>query len=114
MNIVKLGTMPLLEAKDVVSICKQKGLELILDHNQETCTRGCTVTVEVSCKEVDLERVVAIFSERNAKSYEGLNIDLKQMESVFDPAAKEVTCPACGFSFSPSDLQCPDCGLGFA
>ncbi len=113
MEQVTLGVMPLMEAKDLKSICEQSNLELILNHNGETCTRGCTVTVEVICLKKDLEGVVSIIRNRNQKSYEGLDINPELLESVFDPSSEEVTCPACAHTFKPTGPECPDCGLCF-
>ena len=39
--------------------------------------------------------------------------DVSYVDQAFDENADEVTCPACGHSFPPTDSTCPDCGLCF-
>ncbi|MAX66684.1 MAG: hypothetical protein QF441_00620 [Bacteriovoracaceae bacterium] len=111
MNLVKIAIMSLNEAKELKKDCSLQGVEIVLNHNEKTCNRGCSVTVEVHGKESDLGQIQEIFSKKYAKLLEGHDVNLDLLNEVFDPHAEKVTCPACGYSFSPQSSECPDCGL---
>lgn len=113
MSLVKIAIMALQEAKDLQRYCLENEIEIFLNHNEKTCTRGCTVTVEVHANENDLENIQSIYSKQYQKSLDGLMFDPEIINSVFDPSAEFVTCPACGHIFPPTHLECPDCGLSF-
>lgn len=111
MEYLKIAILPLAEAKHIESQLREKGVEARLDHNEATCRRGCTVTVELWAKEADLPAVKQVFDEGFAKLLEGHEVDLALLNQVFDPSKESAQCPACGFEFSTSELSCPDCGL---
>ncbi len=113
MNLVRLGTMPLEEAKTLQQQLATRGVEAHLDHNAHTCTRGCTVTVEVLIPENALPVVQATLKEQYQKLTQGLKVKWELLGEVFDPSREEATCPACGTRFSTKAPQCPDCGLCF-
>ncbi|MBT4793441.1 MAG: hypothetical protein HON90_17850, partial [Halobacteriovoraceae bacterium] len=99
------------EAKDLKRECEALGAEVVLNHNDQTCNRGCSVTVEVHTTEKDLPVIQKVYSEKYAKLLAGHDVDFEAMNAVFDPAQENATCPACGHSFSTTDSECPDCGL---
>lgn len=105
--------MPLAEAKTLQDQLKKEGVDIVLNHNDQTCTRGCTVTVEVTGKEADAPLIAKIYHENFKKLTDGLDVNWKALDSVFDPSAEKVTCPACAHEFVPTSSECPDCGLSF-
>lgn len=113
-ELVKIAIMNLDEAKSLQKKCEPKNVELVLNHNETTCTRGCSVTVEVHAKEADIPVIQEIYSSMYEKLLEGHDVDLKVMHEVFDPAASSAICPACGFEFDTKNHECPDCGLVLA
>jgi hypothetical protein len=113
MNDVLVGIIPLIEAKAMQDKMQQKGAELILNHNEQTCTRGCTVTVEVRCEEQHLPLLKQVMTENYQAMIEGLDVDFEQISSVFDQNQSEATCPACGTHFATTHTECPECGLVF-
>lgn len=113
MEKVILGTMGIHEAKNLQDELMKNNISLFLDHNDMTCTRGCAVTVELSCFEKDIQQVFDLINNKYMQSLEGLNINLEQMNQVFDPNQETATCPACGHKFSTNSNECPDCGLCF-
>jgi len=112
-ELIKIAVMGLNEGKQLQKQCLDAGAEIVLNHNDETCNRGCSVTVEVHCKESDLEIVQNIFSKNYMDLLDGHDVDLKILNETFDPSKETAICPACGFSFSTKDSECPDCGLMF-
>jgi hypothetical protein len=111
MEEIFLGVMGLQEAKNHEYALKNKGVSLILKRNQETCTSGCKVTVEVWALEKDKEALQKHFEKDFMKHVQGHEPNLEHMSGVFDPGLSEVVCQACGMKFSPSQNECPDCGL---
>ncbi len=113
MDLIKIAIMGLDEAKSLQKNCAKRGVEIILNHNEQTCNRGCSVTVEVHAKESDLNTVQEVYGHSFKKLLEGHDINPEQLNSVYDPSAQEVVCPACGHKFDPKNSECPDCGLAF-
>ncbi len=111
MEQVRLAVMPLSDAKEFQDQLKSKGVELILNHNEKTCTRGCTVTVEVLGYEKDIEVIARAYQDNYQKLTEGHEVNWEIANSVFDPNQESATCPACGHHFSTNLSECPDCGL---
>lgn len=113
MNKLVLGTLPIEEAKKIQDEMKGKSVDIFLDHNPTTCTRGCSVTVEFSCYEKDIQQVAQYFQQNFLNSLDGHNVNLELLNSTYDPNQESATCPACGTSFSTSSTECPECGLCF-
>ena len=105
--------MGLNDAKLFQKKLKDIGVELVLNHNEASCTRGCAVTVELMAKEADVPQIQEMYSKEYQKMLEGHEINPEQISAVFDASAEKVTCPACGHSFKPDGNECPDCGLMF-
>jgi hypothetical protein len=111
MELVKLAVMGLNDAKDLKRDCEAQGVELVLNHNDQTCNRGCSVTVEVLAQETDLPIVQKIYSENYQQLLKGHDVNFDIINSVYDTSQDSAVCPACGFKFSTSSSECPDCGL---
>ncbi len=108
---VFLGVMNHQEAKNHQLAMKGEGVILTLKSNDQTCTTGCTVTVEVWAHTRDAEKVQSYFHKDYMKHVKGHEPKLEHMIAVFDPDLLEVICQACGATFSPVQKECPDCGL---
>ena len=113
-ELIKIAVMGLNEAKSFQGTLKKSGIETELNHNDRTCTRGCSVTVELMARESDVSRIQAIYQQSFNKLVEGLEFDPNVVNSVFDNSKEEAICPACGFQFSTAKSECPDCGLVLA
>ena len=113
-ELILLGVFPHFEAKSLKSKLSEQGLEVVLNHNGETCgTGGCEVKMELLGKVSDQEKLIHFFRSYQQKSLDGLDFNINQILSTFDPNAALVTCPACGHQFVPTTHECPDCGLCF-
>jgi hypothetical protein len=111
MEPIRLAVMPLVDAKTFQDDLSKDGVEIILNHNEQTCTRGCAVTVEVLGYEKDLELISNKYKENYEQMTQGHDVNWEIANAVFDPNSAEATCPACGFNFSTDKSECPDCGL---
>ncbi len=111
MEPIRLAILPLNDAKSLQDDLKSEGVELVLNHNEKTCTRGCSVTVEVLGYEKDIEIISKKYQQNYQKLTEGHEVNWEAANSVFDPNAEKAICPACSFEFSTDKSECPDCGL---
>lgn len=111
MEPIRLAVMPLTDAKTFQDDLLKDGIEIVLNHNEQTCTRGCSVTVEVLGYEKDLESISKKYQDNYQQLTDGHDVNWEVANSVFDSNAAEATCPACGFLFSTAKSECPDCGL---
>jgi hypothetical protein len=111
MNFVKVAILALEDAKRLEKDLNSKGINCKLAHNEQTCTRGCSVTVELQVEERDLQKWVTFQEGQVKNNIESADYDESLLEAQFDPSAEEATCPACGFKFPTSSSECPDCGL---
>lgn len=105
--------MKLEEAKTLQRVLSEQGTELVLDHNDHTCTRGCAVTVEILVAAEDLAKVQQVMKSEWAQHASGQQVRWELLDEVFDSGRSQAVCPACGTSFATSSRQCPDCGLCF-
>jgi len=110
---VFIGIMDLVSAKRLRDKLAERGIEIELGHNKQTCTSGCRVTVEVWAKSHDIPKVQEVLAEERMKLLEGLDFNPDQVSQVFDPKKETAVCPACGARFSTENKECPECGLVF-
>lgn len=114
-DLIFLGTMAIQEAKELERQMKPRGVEIVLNHNEQTCRSGCSVSLEVWTTKEGGELVQKYLGEKYQQSLSSDQIvDWEKMQSVFDPSQEFATCPACGTKFSATKVECPDCGLRFA
>lgn len=111
MEAVRIAVMPINEAKSFQDDLLKDGVELVLNHNEQTCTRGCTVTVEVLGYEKDIPKIIEKYESNYKKLLDGLDVNWEVANSVFDPSKATATCPACGTEFATTYTECPECGL---
>ena len=114
MSVVLLGVVEYAEGKRLKSALADRGVQLELKSNPETCTTGCKPTVEIHIREEDVAVVRAFMEQEKARSLDGLEFDASLANEVFDPEKETARCPACGTEFSTKLTECPDCGLGFS
>lgn len=113
-NLIHFGVMDLNEAKNLKDRLLKDGVELVLNHDGATCTRGCRVTVEVSVAESDFEKVKNLMTKDYLRNLEGHEYNPELFNHIFDPNSEWATCPACGTTFSTGLTICPECELSLA
>lgn len=114
MSKIIIGTMGIEEAKKIQDDLAQQDINIYLDHNPTTCTRGCSVTVEVACDETSISNVAEYFQKNFKNMAQDQMVNWELMNEVFDPNQEMATCPACGTKFRTTNTECPECGLCFA
>jgi hypothetical protein len=111
MEQIFLGVMELQEAKNHQYALQAKGVALTLKVNDQTCTSGCKVTVEVWAQGTDEAVIKQHFQSDYLKHVKGHEPDINLLSAVFDTGLEMVICQACGFKFAPNASEYPDCGL---
>lgn len=111
MDYLKIAILPLNEAKEMQTRLAGDGVDIRLDHNETTCRRGCSVTVEMWAKPQDLEHIKKTFQDDFTQALDGHEVDWDRLNQVYDPSKETAVCPACGETFSTQSAECPSCGL---
>jgi len=107
-----LGIYPLEEAKRIKRSMASHNVALELMTNPETCASGsCKVTVELWGNETDKDKIIEHFRAERLKDLDGLDLNLENLNQVFDEDSPTTVCQACGTSFATNAKECPDCGL---
>jgi len=112
-NMIFVGIANLNEAKRMKELLLERGVEIKLRHNKDTCRRGCYATVEIWTERENLPKIARFIDEEKAKLLEGLEYNPELANKVFDPESTEAICPACSTTFSTEEKSCPECGLVF-
>ncbi|MFH1728442.1 MAG: hypothetical protein ABIA04_08490 [Pseudomonadota bacterium] len=113
-ELLLIGTIEINEAKRLKYNMMERKADLEIRHNEETCTKGCKTTVEVWIQKEHISIFQDMMKKEQEKLFDGLDINIDQINEVFDPEKEKATCPACGTVFSTKETECPDCGLNFA
>lgn len=111
MEFQPVAILPLEEAKKLQDQLIQKGIDVRLEHNESTCTRGCRVTVEFHAQLKDIDIIRETFTMNFKDSLEGHEVDWKAIDSIYDKSQATATCPACSTEFATTHTECPECGL---
>ena len=98
MEHIKLAILPLVDAKGLQDQLKSKGVELVLNHNDQTCTRGCTVTVEVLGLEKDVEIIAKTYQENYQKLTDDFHLNKKIIDSVAIVPTKRLRNKIAGYT----------------
>lgn len=101
------------DVREVRDACLAQGIPTMLA--AEACDKpGCTPTVDLLVREVDLDRVSAVLQER----WHGLLASIDVTPQARPPAPTgeaegegEPPCPACGTAAPLVEGACSDCGL---
>ena len=111
MEFQPVAVLPLEEAKKLQDQLHQKGIEVKLEHNEATCTRGCSITVEFHAQLKDIDAIRETITVNFKDSLAGHKVDWKAMGSIYDNSQATATCPACSTEFATNHSECPECGL---
>jgi len=114
-DLVDIRKGAVLEIKQVQALLARKGFPSLVAGDKQSCGKGCCGTdVLLRVRRTDIEEIFAIFQKEHVEATALNEHDTSLTGSVFNPAAGQATCPACGHSFSiQSNNICPDCGLCF-
>jgi hypothetical protein len=114
-DLVSIRKGPLVQMKDFQAMLKREGFPSLAVNEDSNCGQGsCTTNLLVQIRRDDLQDVMAVLEREHIQSTGLEDHNLSTAGAVFDTAAEQATCPACGYSFPTTQVTCPDCGLCFA
>ncbi len=113
-DLVPVQKGPVIQIKELQVKLERHGIPALSTGDQGGCGKGCCGTdMTLFVRREDLRDVADLLQQDYVQTTGLLDHDLSNLEAVFNTAAEEATCPACGCTFSTSQAACPDCGLQF-
>ena len=114
-DLVPVRQGPLPEMKHMESLLRAEGIPVLLVGDESSCGKGCACAASfiLQVKREDVQDTLMVLGEEFRRSTALDSHDVTYADSVYNPLASEVICPACGHRFPPSAGACPDCGLQF-
>jgi len=109
-DAVMLGVVGVTQGERIKSTMLSKGIVVEAFPQTLDCS-SCAMKLEVWAHKDDVQKIQEIMQQDQLKNYQGLSVDVDQINHVFDPSKEDATCPACGTHFKTSHSECPDCGL---
>ena len=104
----------IINVKQVQGRLTDEGFPSIIAGDSDSCGKGCCGgEVRLQVRMADIQDVMALMAREHMQTTGLADHDISYADAVFDPAAMNTTCPACGSSFSPQNKICPECGLCF-
>jgi len=119
-DLVPIRRGPLTEMQHLSSLLDAQRIGTLLVGDLDTCgkdrfgnTLNTPTTYDLLAKREDAMEALNILEEEHRRTTSLEEYDHSNADSVFNPAAGEACCPACGHSFPTTETACPDCGLSF-
>ena len=114
-EMVNIRKGPVMQMKELQFLLEREGIPSLAVKEGGSCGQGCCGTdLLVQVRMSDVQEVIAILDQEHERSTGLAGHDTTHSGAVFNTAAENATCPACGCSFSTTQATCPDCGLCFA
>jgi hypothetical protein len=114
-EMVNVRKGPVIQMKELQILLEREGIPSLTIKDEGNCGRGCCGTdLILRVRMSDIHDVFAVLEEEHVRSTGLEDHDTSNVDAVFDTAAGQATCPACGCTFSTTQPTCPDCGLCFA
>lgn len=114
-QLVNLRQGSLAEMKHAEALLQKEHIPTLLVGDEKSCGKGCGCASNfiLQIKQEDVKDALGILADEFRRTTALDHHDISHVDSIFDPLAAEVVCPACGYQFPPSTGACPDCGLQF-
>jgi hypothetical protein len=113
--MVNIRKGPVIQMKELQIMLEREGIPSLAVSDEGGCSQGCCGTdLLLQVRMSDVQDVLAILAREHERSTALKDHDTTYAGAVFNTAAENATCPACGCSFPTTQSTCPDCGLCFA
>lgn len=114
-EMVNIRKGPVMQMKELQIMLEREGIPSLAVNEDSSCGKGCCGTdLLLQVRMSDVQEVLAILEQEHVRSTALEDHDTTHAGAVFNTAAENATCPACGCSFATTQPTCPDCGLCFA
>jgi hypothetical protein len=115
---IRRGTLP--EMRHLSNLLNDSRIGTLLVGDLTTCgkdrfgnTLSTPTTYDLQIKREEAAEALHIIEEEHMRTTVLDEYDKSNVDTVFNPEAREACCPACGHSFPTTETSCPDCGLSF-
>ena len=113
-EMVNIRKGPVMQMKELQVMLERQGIPSLAVKDNSGCGQGCCGTdLIVQVRMSEAQEVLAILEKDHVRSTALKDHDTTNAGAVFNTAAENATCPACGCSFPTTQAECPDCGLCF-
>lgn len=113
-ELVDVRKGPILQIKELQAVLERRNIPSIAYSEDDGCGKGrCGTNLLLRVRMDDIQDVIAVLEQEHIRSTALSGHDISQAGTVFNAAAEEAACPACGCIFSTRSSTCPDCGLCF-
>lgn len=110
-DLVNIHRGPLSEIRHMENLLATENINTLVAGDDNSCGAGCCKVFFLRVRREDAQDAMALLAD-DFRKRTGLDYhDNTHVDAVFNPAAGEAVCPACGYVFSTSVSTCPDCGL---
>ena len=114
-EMVNIRKGPVMQMKELQVMLEREGIPSLAVQDGSNCGNGCCGSdFIVQVRMSDVQEVLAMLEQDHVRSTALDDHDTTHAGAVFNTAAENATCPACGCSFPTTQAECPDCGLCFA
>ncbi len=114
-EMVSIRRGPVMEMKEMQILLEREGIPSLAVKDTSSCGQGCCGTdLIVKVRMSEVQDVLEILEQEHVRSTSLEDHDTTHAGAVFNTAAENATCPACGCVFPTTQPTCPDCGLCFA
>jgi hypothetical protein len=117
-DLVAIRRGQLAEMRAHEQLLEKENIGSLLEGDMSTCgkdrfgnTTGHPTTYNFMVKREDAVEAMQIIEAEHNKATHLDHHDNVNGDAIYNPAAAEAHCPACGHTFSTSVTACPDCGL---
>ncbi|KPK00651.1 MAG: hypothetical protein AMJ60_00500 [Desulfobacterales bacterium SG8_35] len=115
---IRRGQLP--EMRHLSHLLEDQRIGTLLVGDMKTCgkdrfgnTLSVPTTYDLLVKRDDAVEALHVIDEEHRKTTGLGQYDQAHADAVYNPAAGEACCPACGHLFPTTEKTCPDCGLNF-
>lgn len=114
-DLVSIRQGPLADMKRMEALLQSERIAALLVGDENSCGKGCSCATSfiLQVRREDAQDALMVLAEEFRRSTALEYHDITHADSIFNPLAAEVVCPACGHCFPPAAGSCPDCGLQF-
>ena len=119
-DLVQIRRGPLPDMRHLANLLDGQRIGTLLVGDMKTCgkdrfgnTLSVPTTYELHVKRDDATEALNVIEEEHRKTTGLEQYDPSGADAVYNPAAGEACCPACGHFFPTTEKACPDCGLNF-
>ena len=102
----------------LAQILEKENIGSLLVGDMQTCAKdrfgnpgSNPSTYDFQVKRADAAEALQLIEIEHRKETHLDQHDNSNGDSIFNPAAEEAKCPACGHTFPTTERACPDCGL---